>query len=102
MKKIDIRPHTVTVVRTDGTKEEVPYQIKESLVEILFNRELKLNGVGVIKQNQLAEKILASGLDELLLEDEEYERITRALSLVEGLGKNDVEFAKRVINATQV
>lgn len=102
MKKIDIRPYSVTVVRTDGTKEDVPYQVKESLIEILFNRELKLNGVGVIKQNLLAEKILASGTDELLLEDEEYERVTRALSLVEGLGKNDVEFAKRVINATSV
>ncbi len=102
MKKIDIRPYTVSVVRTDGTKEDVPYQVKESLIEILFNRELKLNGVGVVKQNQLAEKILAAGPDELLLEDEEYERVSRALSLIEGLGKNDVEFAKRIIDATQV
>lgn len=102
MKKVDIRPYTITVVRTDGTKEEVPYQVKESLIEILFNRELKLNGAGVIKQNLLAEKILAAGPDELLIEDEEYERISRALSLVEGLGRNDVEFAKRIINAEQV
>lgn len=102
MKKLDIQPYQVSVVRTDGTKEEVPYQVKESMVEILFNRDLKLNGVGVIKQNQLAEKILAANSDELLLEDEEHERVMKALSLVEGLGKNDVEFAKRIINATSV
>lgn len=101
MKKMDIRPYLVTVARADGSKEEIPYQIKESLVEILFNRELKLNGAGVIRQNQLAEKVLAAG-DELLVEDEEYDRIMKALSLVEGLGKNDVEFAKRIIDAQPV
>ena len=102
MKKIDIRPYQVTVVRTNGAKEEVPYEIKESLIEILFNRELKLNGMGVLKQNLLAEKILAAGPDELIVEDEEHDRILQALTAIQGLTRNDVEFAKRVINAEKV
>ncbi len=98
---MDMRPYTVKVKRSSGEIEEVPYLIKDSLVEILFNRELNLNGSKVIKQNILAEKILAAEGDELELEDEEYERIEHALSVVNGLGRNDVEFAQRIIAAGQ-
>ena len=101
MKKLDLRAYLVKVKRTSGEIEEVPYQMKESLIEILFNPSLKLNGVKVLKQNALAMKIEASG-DELLLEDEEHERVLHALSLVEGIGRNEVEFARRIIEAESV
>lgn len=102
MKKIDLTPYNVTVLRSSGEKEEVPYLFKDSLTEILFNRELKLNGVALVKQNILAEKILKFEGDILLLEDEEYDRVVRAITVVEGLGKNDVIFCQRILNAETI
>lgn len=101
MRKINITTYKVTVRSANGETKEIDYGTKDSLVTILFNPELKLSAVDLLKQNKLAEKITDS-TDELLLEDEEYNRVKAALDIVQGLGRNDVEFVKRILDAETV
>lgn len=102
MRKIDIRPFVVVINEPDGGKREVGYRFKESIIEILFNPNLKLNSVNLLKQDELAKKIMNAGEEELLLEEEEYIRVKAALDTIQGLTKNDVELVRRIINATEV
>lgn len=101
MKKINITTYKVTVRTATGETKEIDYGMKDSLVTILFNQELKLSAVDLLKQNKLAEKITDAG-DELLLEDEEYSRVKAALDIVQGLGRNDVTFVERILEAEAV
>ncbi len=100
MRKINMVGFKVLVYRNDE-KKELDYAIKDSMIEIIFNPALKLNSIKLLKQNDLAQKILAAG-DELLLEEEEYNRLKEAFEKVEGLGKNDVELVKRIFDAEKV
>jgi len=101
MRKINMREFKVSIFNKDMSKQEVDYALKDSIIEIIFNPALKLNGTRLLKQNDLAKKVLDAE-DELLLEDEEYNRLKDALEKVEGLGKNDVILVERVINAEKV
>lgn len=101
MKKINLTPFNVTIRIPDGTTKELPYGLRESMVEILFQPILKLNNYNLIKQEDLARKIIAAG-NELILDDEEYARLKVALEKIEGWGKNDVEMVKRIMNAESV
>lgn len=101
MKKINTTTYKVHVRSTEGEVKEIDYGMKDSIVTILFNPELKLSAVDLLKQNKLAEKV-ANSVDELLLEEEEYTRIKSALDAVRGLGRNDVEFVIRILEAETV
>lgn len=101
MKKINMVPFLVKVPQQDGSIKEIPYGIKDSLSSLLFQPALKLMAVSLLLQNKLVERVLAAG-DELLLEDEEYNRVKAAIDIFEGFGRNDVEFVSRILNADSV
>jgi uncharacterized protein YacL (UPF0231 family) len=101
MKKINLKDYEVEVRTPTGTNR-VNYEVKTSIIGLLFQPELKLNGVELLKQNQLAEKILQHQEPEILLEDAEYNKIKQAIDLVKGFGKNDVELVRRVLEAEDV
>ena len=88
-------------VRDGDIKREVNYGLKESMAALLFQPALKLNSVSLLRQDELAKKIIDSG-DELLLEEEEYLRLKVAVDTVQGLGQNDVELVRRIINAPEI
>lgn len=98
MRKINLQDYSVEVVGPDGNKRTIPYNVKDSLVSLLFIKELKLNAAQLLKQNILANKILGAG-DEIVLEEEEYERVLAAVNKLEGFSKNDVELVSRVVEA---
>ena len=100
MRKINTTPYKVNV-RTETEEKEIDYNIKNSIITILFQPALKLSAVELLKQNKLAEKVASSG-DELLLEEEEYTRLKIALDALEGLSRNDVEFVTRILEASSV
>lgn len=100
MRKINTTTYKVTIRTTEGEKD-IDYGFKDSLVTILFQPDLKLNAIELLKQNKLADKVIESG-DELLLEEEEYSRVKAALEVVTGLGKNDVEFVTRILEAETI
>jgi len=94
MKKIDVCPYNCT---EDG--KEKPYHIKESLLIILFNPDLRIQAMDLLKRDDLARKIEKQKGDWLLLEDAEYEMILVSMNAVKGYTRNDVEFVKRIMDA---
>ncbi len=92
-------------LKEDGTLRfpmELPYEVKDSIVGLLFHPELKLGGMELLKQNELAGKILNSEDPDVLLEEAEYEQIKRAINVVKGFGRNEVELVRRILEAPKV
>ena len=102
MRKISFENYNVTVQTPEGVKREVPYEVKDSIVGLLFHPDLKLDGMGLLKQNELAGKILHSEDPEILFEEAEYQQIKRAINVVTGYGRNEVELVRRVLEAPEV
>lgn len=95
MKKINVEDYIVDP--GIGTK----YEVKRSLITVLFHPELKLDAYTALKANKVAEKI-ESAQGVVLLEDAEYDMIKRGLDVTTSYTRTDVEFIKRVLEAEDV
>ena len=108
MRKLNLKDYTVKVKMPDQMnpgkeiEAEIPYPFMTSLLNLLFIRELQLSGAELVKQNVLAMKLEQCKDDEILLEDEEYNRIKRAIDTFKGFGRNDVELVTRINEAEVV
>jgi len=108
MRKINLRNYTVRIKIPDQMNPgrtadaELPYGVRDSLLNLLFVPALQLNGAELVKQNVLAMKLEQCREDEILLEDEEYNRIKRAADVFKGFGRNDVELVLRINDAEVV
>jgi len=106
MRNLNLKDYTVTgkVRGGDGNLVDItaPYHFKDSILNLLFQRELQLSGAELVKQNVLAMKLENCKDDAILLEDDEYQRIKKALDTFKGFGRNDVEFVTRVTEAVVV
>ena len=108
MRKLSLKDYTVKVDAPDRMnpgqliKAELPYQVKTSLLNLLFIPALQLSGAELVRQNVLAMKLENCKEDEVLLEDEEYNRIKRAIDTFKGFGRNDVELVARINEAEVV
>ncbi len=102
MRELNMRDYTVKVRVPDKLNPgmyidaELPYYFKDSLLILLFNPALQLNGADLVKQNVLAMRLEQCKEDEILLEDEEYNRIKKAVDIFRGFGRNDVELVTRI------
>lgn len=89
----------------DPTEEieeiEYPYHVKDSIINLLFNPDLLLSNAEVVKQDILAIKIEQCD-GEILLEDEEYDRIKKAFDTFKGYGRDSVELVRRINEAPVV
>ena len=108
MRKLNLKDYTVKTRIPDQMKlgkfidAEFPYPVKDSILNLLFIPALQLNGAELVKQNVLAMKLEQCKEDEILLEDEEYGRIKRAVDTFKGFGRNDVELVTRINEAEVV
>jgi len=93
MKRINIENFLVLV-----NGENVPYEIKTSIQAILFNPQLKLDGIKLIKHFDIWNKIKKQE-KELILEDADYEILKSCVNFFQGYSQNDVEFVKRIQDA---
>ena len=106
MRKLNLKDYQVTEkVRnpvTGAVKEyTLPFNVKDSVLNILFMPTLKLAGAALVKQNVLAIKIEQSK-DTVLLEEEEYQRVLAAANTYPAQGRADVELIDRILNQTPV
>ena len=104
MRKLNLRNYQVTEKIRNPVLGEVrefslPYNVKDSILNILFLPSLKLAGAALVKQNVLAIKIERSG-DKVLLEEEEYQRVLAAANAYTAQGRSDVELIDRILNQT--
>ena len=108
MRKLNLRDYTVKKVIPDQANEgqlvgvEFPYKFKDSVLLLLFSRELQLDGAELVKQNVLAMKLEQCKNDEILLEEEEYQRVKKAVAVFKGFKRDDVELVTRINEAEVV
>ncbi len=107
MRQIDLTNYTVEVqVQLEGQKipnvEKFAYDVRGSLIEMLFSPDLGLRARGLLDQEDLARKIRDCPNHTLLLEEEDYKKVLKAIETVSGLGQNDLELIHRVVDAKQV
>jgi len=104
MRKLNLENYQVTEkVRNPvtGRAEEftLSYNVKDSILNILFLPTLQLVGATLVKQNVLAIKIEQSE-GEVLLEEEEYQRVVAAANAYPAQGRSDVGLIDRILNQT--
>ena len=108
MRKLELGNYTVKIRQPDPMKlgnmidAEMPYNFKDSILNLLFNRDLELDGVELVRQNVLATKIETCKASEVLLEEDEYQRVKRAVAVFKGFNRNDVGLVTRVNEAAEV
>jgi len=103
MRKLNLKDYMVTgkVKGGDGKLVDitVPYHVKDSILNLMFTRELQLSGAELVRQNILAMKLENCKEDDIMLEEEEYQRIKRAVDAFRGFNRNDVELVTRINDA---
>ena len=108
MRKLNLKDFTVTVKVPDSQHPgeaidaEMPYKFKDSILNLMFNRDLQLNGAELVKQNVLAMKLEQCTDDFILLEAEEYQRLKKAIDTFKGFKRQDVELVTRINEAEVV
>lgn len=108
MRKLNLSNYTVRVKVPDQAnpgsviEAEMPYHVKDSILNLLFIPDLHLSNAEVVKQNLLAMKLEQCKEDEVLLEDEEYGRIKKAFDTFKGFDRHAVELVERINNAEVV
>ena len=102
MRKLLLNDYQVEAKNEKGELAEVPYQVKRSLVAVLFAPELRLDAVELLERDKLANKINDAIDGYVLLEDAEYSKLESAIKTVRGLGRNEVELVKRILGAEKV
>ena len=101
MRKINLEDYIVKVLNPDGTFREEPYKFKDAVINIMFHPNLRLSGKTLLETNIVAEKLMKAD-KEVLLEEEEYNKIKNAVDSFEGFTRNEVELVKRVTECPEV
>ena len=108
MRKLNLLNYTVKVSVPDKMnlgqviEAEYPYHVKTTILNLMFNSALQLSGAEVVRQNILGMKLEQCKEDEIILEDEEYERIKEAFDIFKGFSRADVELVTRINEAEVV
>ena len=108
MRKVNLANYLVKIKSPDQMNPgkmiegEYPYHMKDSLLNLLFIQDLQLTGAELVKQNVLAMKLESCKEDEILLEEEEWRRIKRAVDTFKGFDRNAVELVTRINEAEVV
>jgi len=80
---------------------EMPYEVKPSLIELMFSRELHLSGIELLERDDLARKVKdCDGV--LLLEETDWQKLKTSAESTTGFSRPDVELIRRILNAEEV
>ena len=89
------------LVDEKGNRIKQPYNVKGTIIDIIFSNQPKLNGRQNHERNKLADKIENCDED-LLLEDSDFAIIKSSVDLIQGFGKNERELLNRIYDAEDV
>jgi len=101
-KKINLEPYEIELRNQEGNIVKFPYDVKTSIADIILSQPLKLNGVKLLRNQEIASKIINCKEKFILLEFNEYLVIKEATDILDVFSKNDVELVKRILNAEEV
>lgn len=102
MRQIDLSNYLVRVRDEKGEWTKLPYEVKDSMTEMLFARDLQLSGPELLTRDDLVRKINGCTDSKVLLEEEEWNKCVRAAETIKGLGRTDVELIRRILKAPKV
>ena len=101
MRKLDLKKYTISVKDEKGVTQSIPYDFKESLIQLMFHPNLQLSGKALLETNIVAEKLIKTD-KEVLLEEDEYNKIKSAVDNFKGFSRNEVELVERINNCPQI
>ena len=101
MRKLGLEHYTVKVRNETGKLETQPYDFKDAIINLMFHPDLRLQSTALLETNILAEKILKAD-KEIILEEEEYNKIKDAIDGFRGFGRSEVELVKRVTDCPKI
>ena len=81
---------------------DLPYDMKESLIELLLSRDNALSGRELLARDDLARKINECPDGTMLVDQSDWDKMVTSIETVKGLGRPDVEFARRILEAPEV
>jgi hypothetical protein len=81
------------------TEYSLTYPVKDTILNLMFTRELQLTSAELVKQNALALKIEACKEPVITIEDAEWERLKRAIEAFKGFSRDDTELVSRILEA---
>lgn len=102
MRQIDLSNYSVHVRDEKGEWIDLPYEVKDSITEVLFARDLQLSGRELLKRDDLARKLRDCADSNVLLEEEEWNKLVMAVETIKGLGRPDVELVRRILEAPKI
>ena len=101
MRKINLENYMLEARNEKNEIVNMPYDVKGSLIGVLFHPELKLSGRELLLRDKLANKINDTE-SEILLEETDYSKVKLAVESINGYTRNDVEFVRRVLEAEEI
>lgn len=105
-RKLDLSEYPIFAENGEAAigedNEPVTYDVRKSILNLMFHPGLRLGRVELLEQDDLAKKILKCDGESLLLDEAEYGKVKRAIDNFTGYSRNDVEFVKRIVNAPEV
>jgi len=102
VRQINVENYMVKVRDVKGNDVELPYEVKNSMIEALFSRDLQLSAREALDRDDLARKIRDCPDGTILLEESEYSKLEKAVETIKGFGRTDIEFLRRILNAPEV
>ena len=78
MRKLNLEKYTVSARDAKGVDQLIPYDFKESLIQLMFHPNLKLSGKALLETNIIVEKIMNADKS-ILLEEADYQKIKNAI-----------------------
>jgi len=99
-KKIDLSQYA-TVLKDENGEPQM-FDVRSSLVNVLFHPNLKLGAVEILERDELRKDIQNEETDTLLVTPEDWEKLRAGVECIEGFGQNDVGFIRRVLEAPEV
>jgi len=99
MRRINLKEYTETVRDEDGKAKELPYPVKDSMIEVLLSKELGLSAREALDRHTLACRIKDCSDGTILIEEGDYKKLVAAIDTITGWGRTDIEFLKRITEA---
>jgi len=101
MRRLDLKNYTYSMKDQRGVTQLLSYNFKDVLVNVLTHPSLGLNGPELLEIEPLSEKIENSNL-EVILTDNDYDKIIDTIKRFRGFSKNDIQFVKRIYNCPAI
>lgn len=102
MRELNITSYNVKMRLPNGSHKFDEYDVKDSLISLLFMPGNNVNARESFKRQKLAEMIKSCQDKTILIEEGDYQKLVEAAEKIQDVGRNDVEFMHRIMDAPEV